>query len=686
MAKIYTSSGYAYQPKSDMRRNAINVITEKIKAFYTPLTKKKNGTYVPISYTVRNGGAAYLFPPYNAAYNGRGGISTNANGYGSTMFGCYNLSTYSDGTGIAYDKPTIVYIEYMKFSDYTRDGVDRYHKIGPLILSPNDTTDDVTGFTNELIIPEFKQDAIIPTNIVFYDNSNDGKYDEYNVRTALPDYDLHMIYDFSEIGRIVAGGKLSSTITNKGTCSFSFRSQFRITKDWIPAAQYSDNTFIRQQAYPLSVWMNSELTGDCIAAVDSGGNVIDSFVMFNDLQTFCNAIADWGIPFTFDKKYATTYNSQKFPDGYKPTGQPSNPQADPNGDGDNTQDPMTLTTPTMSPIGTMAHQYAVSASELKLLSNYLWGSVFMADVRRLWENPAELIVSCVYYPFDLEQHDSANVGVPTEYLIGNVTTPGGTTGCAISTQYNKKIGSYGFLVSPYYGNFLDYEPYTKIEIYLPYIGYKPLSANDCVGKTLTINYYVDISQGKCLAQVFADTRLLGSYTGDCGYNIPMSNSNAVQAATGAAVSGISGIATVAAGIVDVVATKGAATAATAGGSAAAGAAAGGSAALGAAKVGAGALQSTAGVIQAAQLKVDRGGGLPSDLAAYEPQDIYISITKPVTALPSNLTEIAGAPASFGGKISDFTGFLQCAEIYGSTSATAEENALIADYLRGGVYI
>ena len=574
----------------------------------------------------------------------------------------------------------------MKFSDYVKDGVVKYNKIGPLVLAPDDETTYTTGSTNELIIPEFKQNAIIPTNIVFYDNSNDGKYDEYNVRTALDYYDLHTVYDFSEYKIYKDSGTVSTTVTKSGTCSFSFCAQFRTPNLGTNTQQYKLRTGSGQYAYPLSVWMNSELTGDCIAAVDSAGNVVDSFTMFDNFETFCNAIADWGIPFTFDRKYATTCNSQKFPDGYKPTGQPSNPQSDPNGDGDNTQDPMILTTPTMSPIGTMAHQYAVSASELKLLSNYLWGTVFMADVRRLWENPAELIVSCVYYPFDLEQHDSANVGVPTEYLIGNVTTPGGTTGCAISTQYNKKIGSFGFLVSPYYGNFLDYEPYTKIEIYLPYIGYKPLSANDCVGKTLTVNYYVDISQGKCLAQVFADTRLIGSYTGDCGYNIPMSNSNAVQAATGAAVSGISGIATVAAGIVDVVATKGAASAATAGGSAAAGAAAGGSVALGAAKVGAGALQSTAGVIQAAQLKVDRGGSLPSDLAAYEPQDIYISITKPVTALPTNLKEIAGAPASFGGKISEFTGFLQCAEIYGSTSATAEENALIADYLRGGIYV
>lgn len=85
--------------------------------------------------------------------------------------------------------------------------------------------------------------------------------------------------------------------------------------------------------------------------------------------------------------------------------------------------------------------------------------------------------------------------------------------------------------------FLDYNPNTKISIYLPYIGINNLNSDDVVGSSIHVMYYVDLLTGACIAQIkctrsvrlmAGDANLndiLYSFSGNCYEQIPITGTD-----------------------------------------------------------------------------------------------------------------------------------------------------------------
>lgn len=658
------TNAHSYRPLTEFAQTAITNSVPLARSFCDTKLSDVNVPFrYPSRYTWYNGGNCFLITQ-RLQVNNYGAIQAD-----SGQPGC----AFTSATGVSnitgYDKPAIVCVQYVRFGDYVNSNVAQYR-----LLDFNDnptTANDIFALSDSRIDPTLQPDWIIPLSITFWDNSDDGNYSETNPRMALTGYDLAFCANVTEIHthRNATTDDLITSNIDIDAALLGFTMQFLPPKNVVGGLY----TYNRQRFY--GELLGYSWTGKCIVGLDSNGDFETQITAFESLSKFQSAIRNWGIPYTFDIDAAQHKNTDDINDD----GQPPNPEHDDDGTGDNTVDPMDNVTPTFSPVGAMVHQYVANSTEIAALSNYIFGTVFVPDVRRLWENPGDLIVSCIFYPLDFELHDVTHLSPAGPYKIGNVTTAADVTARAVQPQYPRQIANATIDIQPYYGNFLDYDPYTKIDIYLPYIGYKSLSANDVMRRTLTVNYYVDMTQGQCMAQIYADTRLIGSYTGQCGYVIPMSSTNAVQAAAGAATTAAVGAATIAAGVIDLVATRGAA-------SAAVGAAAGTTTAVGAAKIGIGAVKSTVGVINAASISVDRGGGLPSDMAMYDPQDVYVTITRPLAAIPRDLKNIIGAPASYSGLVGDFNGYLECGEIVGTTPATGAENDKIFEMLRGGIYV
>lgn len=112
------------------------------------------------------------------------------------------------------------------------------------------------------------------------------------------------------------------------------------------------------------------------------------------------------------------------------------------------------------------------------------------------------------------------------------------------------------IVSEFWGNCLDYNPYTKITIFLPFIGYIDIDADDVMGKTVGVKYKVDIATGACIAFITADDSVMYQYAGNCALTIPVSSNdqssaiqNIVSIAT-AAVTGGAGIAAAGAAVAE----------------------------------------------------------------------------------------------------------------------------------------
>lgn len=101
--------------------------------------------------------------------------------------------------------------------------------------------------------------------------------------------------------------------------------------------------------------------------------------------------------------------------------------------------------------------------------------------------------------------------------------------------------------------FLDYAPYSKFSIYLPYIGFKDVDPNDFVGHTIGVVYHGDCVTGGVTAYITKDGTVMYQYSGCCALNVPLSSDNwgetisaAINVATGivaaAATGGAAGLA------------------------------------------------------------------------------------------------------------------------------------------------
>ena len=181
-----------------------------------------------------------------------------------------------------------------------------------------------------------------------------------------------------------------------------------------------------------------------------------------------------------------------------------------------------------------------SLSQVQALGDYLWSSAFDVNtLKKLFGDPMEAIIGLSIVPINPPGAGSKNV------KIGDVDT--GISMPYITRQFiEKDLGS--LTIDPYIGSFMDYAPYTKISIYLPYIGFRQLAPEDVMGCTLNIKYIIDVLTGGCNAVINVSGKgAIYQFNGSCIANVPLSAIN-YSGAIQNAVSAIGNLATVGAGI------------------------------------------------------------------------------------------------------------------------------------------
>lgn len=171
-----------------------------------------------------------------------------------------------------------------------------------------------------------------------------------------------------------------------------------------------------------------------------------------------------------------------------------------------------------SGIGVLTSTFHMTKERLVQLGQFLWGSSIFDEFSLINNNPIENIISCKAIPYAIS-------GTTQEITLGNVKT--GVNGEKISQNFSKQtIGSVA--IAEHYENFLDYAPYTNVIIYLPYIGFKELDTSLVMGKTLRIEYTLDVITGGCLAQIYVGKIRLYEFTGNIGVDISITASNRAQ--------------------------------------------------------------------------------------------------------------------------------------------------------------
>lgn len=341
---------------------------------------------------------------------------------------------------------------------------------------------------------------------------------------------------------------------------------------------------------------------------------------------------------------------------------PASPPLPPSG-GEISPPPVPYVLPFDSSAGLISVYHPTSA-ELLAFSRWLWVTYNDPSIYRIWNNPFDGVISL----FEL-------YCTPTD--VGRKTIRSGFLDSGISSETISRYteidcGTIG--VPEYYGNYLDYTPYAKVDIYLPFIGIVELSADDIVGHAVNVTYRIDEYNGSCIAiiTIAQSTEIDGEtvdysnikyqFSGNCSVELPFAGGSQAAIRAGmmqAAAYALTGILTTA-------------TARGIGG---------------AMSAFSNTIGGIAGSVLSPKSTVQHSGSFGSSCGAMGCKKPFITVTRPRQVQVPNYNRDYGYQAHKMVVIGDCAGYIRCREIHViSSTASDEEKSQIEDLLKSGVYV
>lgn len=302
--------------------------------------------------------------------------------------------------------------------------------------------------------------------------------------------------------------------------------------------------------------------------------------------------------------------------------------------------------------------YNPTLTNLKSFNNFLFTDItdsIAEQIKRLQTNPLDYVVNISMCHF--------NPATTTSDYIRFAGISSGVTAPIIDNQFiTKYLGSVS--LSEYFGTFLDYNPYTQCELYLPYIGVVPIDIDDVMGGTISIYYTIDLLTGSCIAQIktnrhkraTADSSInsiLYEFQGNCFLNVPIS-ATSWQGTYQSIIQGISGI----------------------------GSAIGGNVLGGAGQI--------ASAVISEKVSCQRSGALQPAHGFMGKQYPYFILSRPIQNLPYNFKGFEGYTSNVRDRVKNLSGYTEIdtdtiwSDNFGH--ATQEECKMIKDIMNGGVYL
>lgn len=338
---------------------------------------------------------------------------------------------------------------------------------------------------------------------------------------------------------------------------------------------------------------------------------------------------------------------EDLPDPFEPGG--STEPGGGTGNLDDTSDPVPIPSlPTLSAVDTgFITLYNPSLAELQSLANYMWNTLDISTLRKIFADPMETILGLSIVPVAVP-----NGGV-FPVTVGNIPT--GISMNRAASQY-VEVDCGSITINEYWGAYLDYSPFTSAELYLPYIGAHAINIDDIMGKTVTVKYHVDILTGACTAFVKCGDSVLYEFIGQCSSSIPVSGGDMTNV--------VNGIIHIAGAIGTMVATSGASVPAT---------------------IAEGV--SIASTAMNMKPSIEKSGSMSGTGGMLGVQKPYIILTRPKQAVPSSQNSFTGYPSFITTQLGSITGYTEVEKIHLSgISATAEELEEIEQLLYTGVIL
>lgn len=354
-------------------------------------------------------------------------------------------------------------------------------------------------------------------------------------------------------------------------------------------------------------------------------------------------------------------------------------------------------TPVVSGQAGFIQVYNPTPSEFVAFGRWLWVTYADATIDKIWNNPFDGVIGAheLYATPSKDGYSTIRSG----FLDSGISS-------IIVRQRYTQINCGSIVIPEFWSNYLDYSPYSRAYIYLPFIGIVDLDVDDIVGHAINVLYHIDSYNGSCIAQITVAktgyTNTVYQFSGNCAVEIPMSGGsqaaikaammtadayqNAANVSANASLYGGigSGLASAAGGVLTGLGTGSI-------GAAVGGIASGvGSAISGYASAVSqrayGEAQHTANMLSGKSI-VQHSGSFGSSYGAMGIKKPFIIIRRPIQKVVNNYNKLYGYPAHKQVVVGNCQGFLRCREVHVVSSlATDAEKSIIENLLTTGVYV
>lgn len=299
--------------------------------------------------------------------------------------------------------------------------------------------------------------------------------------------------------------------------------------------------------------------------------------------------------------------------------------------------------------------YKPTIYELQNFAHWLYASPLDQNIwdtiTKLYSSPFDYIISLQLLPIDTSAVDASTI------KLGPVDTD--ISSLKLTSQYYSSP-EYTKTIDEYYGSFIDYTPNTKIMLYLPFIGFNEITADDAMAGALSIKYNIDLLTGDCVAFVRIRSKYTNSvmyqFKGNCAAQIPLTGRDFSQIIS----AGLSAAANIGFNI-----------------------ATGGSS-----EMVTGSVLNSVKSVALTKPAVNRGGGIvgnASHLTGYTP---YLLFMRPAASHPQNFEKYKGRPSNITATLSSLTGYTEVDSLITSGFSTASSSEIeeIKSLLSSGIYL
>lgn len=292
--------------------------------------------------------------------------------------------------------------------------------------------------------------------------------------------------------------------------------------------------------------------------------------------------------------------------------------------------------------------YLCSETVLGNLQQRLFDSSISGAIRDIFSNVTDCILSVMSFPLPTSAY--------TARFTSNIFAGGQDLGNSTETTVIKRYIEYDcgtVNLHLFWDSALDLNPYTKLNIFIPGVGMRPLDADICMSHDIGLKYHIDLLTGVCVAFITVDGDIYQQHTGNIGQQMAFSGTRNGQIMTGI-LSGLAGNAANVANMSNPIS---------------------GPSNL---------VATTLSAFKVPRTVIGNFGGSTAQLAVQQP---YIEIERPIQQLPRDYTKYNAYPCYMTAQLVNLSGWTEIQDIFiDDIDCTQAEREKLLNLLHNGIIL